>query len=195
MDFLKINENKLKITLSAAELEEWGVCAEDMDGADLRSRTLLRKLLRRAEEEVGFFTERLRTLVQLYVSRDGGCEIFVSRLPSPDDLSESLCAESPVCHGSSSAVFSFDHLAELLSVCRRLRQLGYAEASSAFRGSDKKYYLCLEGAELTWELQPSKYTFIYEYGTRESECAVRQMLREYGHLICPSDAVAQLGIL
>ena len=63
MEFLKINENKLKITLGAEELEKWGISAEDLDGADLRSRAFLRKILRQAEREVGFFTEQDRKSV------------------------------------------------------------------------------------------------------------------------------------
>ena len=196
MEFLKINENKLKITLRAEELEEWGIVAEDLDCADLRSRAFLRKLLRCAEGEVGFVTERFRTLIQLYVSRDGGCEIFVSRIEPPDSEegdgashNERISVE-PV--SASSLAFRFERIEWLLAVCRRLRQLGFSGESHAYLGPDGSYYLCLE------DLPPmcaDAYAFIYEYGHGESPDATHSLLRECGRLICPSRAVEQLGIL
>lgn len=199
LDFLKINENKLKITLSAEDLSGWGLDAEDLDCADLRSRSLLRKLLRQAEREVGFLTERFRTLVQLYVSKDGGCELFVSRLaPKDSDSEEELfsVAKDPSAPSEDTlSVFLFDTLDWLLAVCRRLRQMGYRGQSRAYRGAEGKYYLILEDVDSFGMSCPNKYAFIYEFGSAESAHAVGQMLREHGQLLCNERAVEQLGVL
>lgn len=199
MEFLKINENKLKITLGAEELEKWGISAEDLDGADLRSRAFLRKILRQAEREVGFFTEQLRTLVQLYVSRDGGCELFVSRITQEESCNGegSISLEHPSCTLSeaNTSLFGFDSLEWLLIVCRRLRAQGFCQPSRAYRDTEGRYYLLLEGVDLFDLSNLNEYTFIFEFGSCESPDSMVQKLREHGRLICGNRAVDQLGIL
>ena len=199
MEFLKIDENKLKITLTPEELSQWGLDAEDLDCADLHSRSFLRKLLRRAEHEVGFFTEKYRTLVQLYASKDGGCEVFVSRITPLDSDSEeemtSTSKESEPHHEDALFAFSFDKLEWLLAVCRRLRNMGYCGHSRAYRGTEGRYYLILEGIKPLCSFELCEYSFICEFGSAESPQAIGQILREYGHLLCKDDAVEQLGVL
>ncbi|MBQ9086100.1 MAG: adaptor protein MecA [Clostridia bacterium] len=200
MDFLKINENKLKITLTAEDLEEWDMDAEELDYGSPQTRALLQDLLRRADLAVGFPTERARVLVQLYSSRDGSCEMFVSRIgvASAEEGGSSPLLHCKPSHRSAGGVagaFGFDRLEWLLCVCRRLRGIGYGRNSAVYRGDDRRYYLFLEGLDPLGYLNPDEYSFISEYGSVESVSAMRQFLREHGTPICTENAVERLGLL
>ena len=79
MEILHITDKKLKLTLSAEE-----AARHRLDGKRLEDlgdvRALLASLLS-GEENVSPFLSG-RVLVQAYPMRDGGCELFVTRLPS-----------------------------------------------------------------------------------------------------------------
>ena len=79
MEVLHITDKKLKLTLSAEE-----AARHRLDGKRLEElgdvRALLSSILSGVENVSSFLTGRV--LVQAYPMRDGGCELFVTRLPS-----------------------------------------------------------------------------------------------------------------
>lgn len=79
MEVLHITDKKLKLTLSAEEAAK-----HKLDGKRLEElgdvRALLASLLAGVENVSPFLSGRV--LVQAYPMRDGGCELFVTRLPS-----------------------------------------------------------------------------------------------------------------
>ena len=79
MDFLRIGESKIKIVMSASELEKYGLSAND-EGCSAASRRAVFEILEIAGREVGFDAEGDKILVQFYPMRDKGCEIFVTKL-------------------------------------------------------------------------------------------------------------------
>ncbi len=83
MELIVIDQNKLKIMLSAPDMTHYDLHAEHMNSADAETRRAFRHIFDDAREQIGFDTEGERLLVQLYTSRSGGCEIFVTKL-GPD---------------------------------------------------------------------------------------------------------------
>ncbi len=84
MELIVIDQNKLKIMLTAPDMNHYDLRAERMNGADAETRRAFRHIFDDAREQIGFETEGERILVQLYTSRSGGCEIFVTKL-GPDN--------------------------------------------------------------------------------------------------------------
>lgn len=80
MELIVIDENKLKIMLSAPDMRHYELRAERMDCADEETRRAFRHIFHDARDRIGFETEGERLFVQLYTSRGGGCEIFVTKL-------------------------------------------------------------------------------------------------------------------
>ena len=87
MVLLVISESKLKIMLTAPDMVKYDLPATQVNGLSLHHREALRHLFRDAKTESGFDTEGSRLFVQLYSSREGGCEIFVTKLPESSPLS------------------------------------------------------------------------------------------------------------
>ncbi len=199
MEMLLISDQKLKITLTPSDMDEFCPDGDALDYADEETRALFRRLLRRAKEEVGFDTDGHRVLLQVFPSRRGGCEIFVTKMgPLPAaDSEEPLLHYKPSCRsdGCRSGAFFFETLEPLLSVCRRLSHIGYGGESSVFLCDDRRYYLFLDHMD-TSEFSPvDEFTFISEYGSVDDHRTARLFVGEHGRPICRQDAVEILGKL
>lgn len=89
MELIPINDSKLKIMLDESDMKELHIC-DDADCARGETRLAIRTLLERAKTEIGFNTEGSEIFVQLYTSKSGGCELFITKgntlpIPSAED--------------------------------------------------------------------------------------------------------------
>ena len=201
MELLRIGEEKLKIILSSEDLLSFEIEASELDYANTETKRMLWEILHRAKQSVGFDTDGHRVLVQLYPSRDGGCEMFVTKLGADHEKEVNLL---PLCpkksrtakeaHGRLGA-FSFATLSDLLSVCRRLYALGHKSLSEVYYSDDERYFLFLDGLDATGYFAVDEYSFLYEYGSSEPTETARAMLSEHGRAVCEEHAVARLGVL
>ncbi len=87
MELIVIDETKLKIMLTPPDMRHYDLHAERMSTANAATRTAFRHIFDDARERIGFDTSGERLLVQLYTSRGGGCEIFVTKLGAEEDTS------------------------------------------------------------------------------------------------------------
>ena len=94
MELIVISESKLKITLSRPDMVKYALEGERMDCVDPRTREAFRHIFRDAHAESGFDTEGAPLFIQLYASKGGGCEIFVTKLEG-----ESSALTSPLARG------------------------------------------------------------------------------------------------
>ena len=205
MEIIMINESKLKVMLSESDLEEFDLEAEELDYGNTETKRMFWDILGRAKRAVGFDTDGTRVLVQLYPSREGGCEMFITKIGSVCPGCETEAREEPILHYKPShrpcagkgktGAFRFDCLEWLIAVCRRLRGIGYTGSSEAYIDDGRLYYLFLEGLDPTGYLPLDEYSFITEYGTQENAESLRLALQERGTCLCQTDAVDRLGVL
>lgn len=85
MELIPINESKLKIMLDEIDMKEYRLGAES-DCADTETRKAIRSILDLARDRIGFNTEGAEIFVQLYASKKGGCELFVTKGETYDDI-------------------------------------------------------------------------------------------------------------
>lgn len=85
MELIKISASKLKIMLSVPDMQKYDLEADSIDCADERTREAFRHIFDDAGAQVDFRTEGERLFIQLYTSRGGGCEIFVTKLGPKSD--------------------------------------------------------------------------------------------------------------
>lgn len=210
MEFILINENKIKVMLTEQDLKDFEIDAEDLDYSNTDTKRMFWDILSRAKHSTGFDTDGQKVLVQLYPSRHGGCELFVTKIgelcPADDGcMLSSKAAENHSEKRSSklrlkaqterqeSSVFLFEALSDLLCVCRRLAALGYDAQSSAYIDTNKRYYLFLEGIDTSGYIPLDAYSFISEFGILENSKSSLCYLGEYGKLIAKNNAVALLS--
>ena len=209
MEIIMISECKLKLMLAREDLAEFELDAEQLDYSKTETKRMFWDILNRLKRKVGFQTDGHRVLVQLFPSRDGGCEMFITKFADArrdggeNETQAPSEREVPLLHykpshretGGKPGAFSFDNLEWMLTVCRRLLGIGYAGESSAYIGDESRYFLFLEGLDPTGYLPLDEYSFIAEYGQVENVEALRDFLCEHGRILCRGDAVDVLGLL
>lgn len=82
MEIIPINDSKLKIMLDERDMKELNIC-DEADCANNETRHAIRTILDRARLQLGFNTEGAEIFVQLYTSKSGGCELFVTKSCMP----------------------------------------------------------------------------------------------------------------
>ncbi|MBO5938476.1 MAG: adaptor protein MecA [Clostridia bacterium] len=206
MELIRIDEEKLKIILSHEDLMEFEIDESELDYANTETKRMFWELLRRAKLSTGFDTDGHRVLVQLYPSREGGCELFVTRLGilchhcdfddygEDDDVNLAKHSRHSL-YGEPQSAFGFDTLAPLLCVCRRLRALDYDGNSDVYHAEDGRYYLFLEDVSPTNSFSVDEFSFLHEYGTSEPTDTLRTHLLEHGSPVCLGNATSLLGVL
>ncbi len=161
MELIVIDENKLKIMLTAPDMRHYALpdTREELGGEP--TRRAFRHIFEDARARTGFDTEGERLLVELYTSREGGCEIFVTKLgakdtadvpagqdtpPAPSGwkapnaptdpaelaLLRRLYQEDEMDQPPTTVAYALPDVHTLLDLCRRLTLVGFGGASEAY---------------------------------------------------------------
>lgn len=193
MDHIYINDHKLKIMLTDKDMKKYSLDAGELDYNNKETRGILWDILSEATENTDFETDGGKIFIQLYPSKEGGCEMYVTKLGGASNNKESANLSSKkTAEGKRECAYSFDSLEALLSVCRRLSSLGYSDKSSAWRVFDK-YYLLINEPEENAYIPLSECSFIREYGKSESARHVKLLISERAACICPDNAIDTLA--
>ena len=196
MELILISKSKLKIMLDERDMLEYHI-NDDTDCAEPKAREAIRSILDRARDEVGFETEGSEIFIQLYTSKKGGCELFVSKskLPAPQERPALKPAEEGKKRGNqqSKMAFSFPSLSELISVCRELKRINLPYRSAAFADGDGRAYLMLYNVGASLYSRLDRLTFILEFGSRENPTSLASYISERGRAICPENAIEVLS--
>lgn len=162
MEYLQINQNKLKITLTKAECESYGIKEEGGDFNSVSVRDTLREILAIAGAEEEFRREGEKLLVQLFPLSDGGAELFVTRLSSVGERERRAVTSSPnlTTYKASRQKFIFENKENLERAVRALRG---APNADLYRTYDGDYLLDILDEQLG-ELSSSD--ILLEFSTR-----------------------------
>lgn len=196
MELIVINEGKLKVMLTAEDVRHFELDITTPDGDSPSSRRVLREILDEVRRRTGFDASGERVLVQLYPSKGGGCELFVTKL-SKRTAAGSLApsaSEPPTVYDLRPVLFALGRMSDLLAVCRQLHRAGYALFSTAYASDDGRYYLVLQERARP-DTQPGALSFIEEFGERRRGTAELAYIKEHSRCIAAGDAVATLAPL
>ncbi len=198
MEWIRISNNKLKIMLTREDAARYALCPDTADYADTLTRRAFKAILTDVKHETGFDAADDKVYIQMYPSREGGCELFVTKMGI-----EVVAKHNPATYKAQkgtpqrprrSLAFCFESMTRLIAVCRRLNATHYAGESRAWLDDCHRYWLFLseEGDPLSAR---EDYAFVAEYGEMESKEAAEMMLPEHGKEVCETHAVETLGSL
>lgn len=194
MEYIMISDSKLKVMMDKYDFDLLNISAEELDYTNPEAKSAFEGIFEHAKEELGFDTSGHRILLQLFPSKDGGCELFITKLGKLSQ-SDSEHTKSSISKPKQKA-YSFDSLSNLLSVCNHLHKKSKFSESSAFFDANGRWYLFLsctnEFDEEEFNLM-NEFTFISEYGHRENPDTLSWYLGEYGKEICAKNAIETLG--
>ena len=173
----KLNENKIKITLSMEDLEEKDINFHDFMSNSLESQDLFFLLLEEAEEKVGFKTKDCRVKIEALAMTDNDFVLTITKT-STDSFKKCLYTtprKKPIAKRvdrtnlSTNVIYKFNSFDDY---CYFIEFLTKNNLSDASRVAEKillylyndKYYLVLNGLNTNYKKIPTFYTSITEFG-------------------------------
>ena len=210
MEYLRISDNKLKITMTEEELLFYGMDLSSLSYSSTETRRAFWAILDDAKHATGFDAAASKVSVQIYACRSGGCEMYIigEKSPSASKTDAILHASQPLPSNTESGltvcpsysrqfgemVGKFARLSDLLSACRILSQIGYNDDSSAWLANEH-YYLYISGNYKQIASNESNLGasgVILEFGEAEKNLTAAYFA-EHGRCLCNHHAVEQLG--
>lgn len=200
MKIEKINENKIKVTISLNDLEERNIDLDSLNYSSPAAQELFMDMMEQAEIQFGFTISDSQLVIEQDSDADEGFIITISKLDDDGDFEsiqkyiknrfrkrdlKSKGKSRKVC--STKAIYSFTCFEDLCTLSKRA-QLLYAGESSLFKCRDT-YYLTLTRNNFTISNMNAFEALLNEYGTKVSNVSFYEgYLCEYGEVIVDSNA-------
>lgn len=172
MEMIQIGSDKLKVMMSEKDMRDYELDCDEMDYNDLHTRHALREILCEAKRVCGFDASCDRMFVQIFPSRSGGCEIFVTLLDVAVNADKGAVPKK---------VFEFDCMGSLIRACGAVSALGYDGESQAYASDGNAVFLILD--------ECSAVCGAYEFGEKYPADAFEVGRGEHMSLIASPDAV------
>ena len=191
MDILVISDTKLKIMLERADMARFGLQGDQISYDDPPTRKKLLTILDRVKAESGFDTASDKLLLQLYPSKDGGSELFVTKLgPLSPSAEQSLKRSRGVgIFLRGTEIFFTKNHAALVSIARALEGVETIECSRLYHEDSEGYYLVLEQRSGAGALSPLLPALEFADPIHVS---LQPYIEEYASLLIGENALAAL---
>lgn len=186
MELILISESKLKIMLSPDDMREYEIDCKSVDYASTETRRAFWSILDCAKRRTGFDAASERVYIQMYPSRDGGCEMYVTKLGDVGNVKREEKREKK-CRQRECLAYVFYDVTSLLNVCRALGERHIFGESTAFAEKGGQCMLFF-----TPEADSERLSFIEEFGARTDTELAYAYASEHLTCICEQNAV---GIL
>ncbi len=202
MELILISESKLKIMLTADDMESNGITEELLSYGDKDVRKMFERILDEAKKKTGFDSSTGKLYIQVYPSKDGGCEVYFIRKSEGEKRAEPKERSNPQRKKKEYCVYTFDGITETVTVCSVLKRSGYTNESRLYAGrkenGDGRYYLLLQEEISASDRSKrrknvSKSDIASEYGTRFGGKEAVLYIEEHTDPIIKSDAVGVVG--
>ncbi len=143
LDILKISESKLKIMLTKSDVKKYKLDTDNVDYNDIKTRNKVWEILDYVKKHHGFDHEEEKLLIQFYPSRDGGAELFVTKLEKLSHKNErSISRSSNVTMlDTKHMIYSFVSFDDLIRVSKIIKNSKCIKASELFYDGEDGYYL------------------------------------------------------
>ncbi len=143
MDVLKISETKIKIMLSPSDVESYGLNPSLEDYGDKATRSKVWKILDYVKRHHGFDHDGDKLLIQFYPSRDGGAELFVTKLTAILPKNERAISKSNdvTMLEARRKIYRFPELSDLIKAAKIIKGRGCVGESELFFSEEDGYYL------------------------------------------------------
>ncbi|MBE6629384.1 MAG: adaptor protein MecA [Ruminococcaceae bacterium] len=195
MEWIRISQNKLKIMLTAEDTRHYELNCDNTDYADLLTRTAFQEILTDVRKETDFDASEDKIYIQMYPSKGGGCELFVTKvgLLLTNDGAQSATTLLPRRkerlrrESELQLAFRFETLEPLLLLCRRMRLKKGTRKSEAWQDEKGRWWLLFSAPP---EKKPA---YAAEYGKEIRADSARLYLAEHGRMICKKDAIETLA--
>lgn len=210
MELILISRSKLKIMLTADDMENYSISADSLTYEKRDTRRAFERILDEAREKTGFDSTSGRLFIQVYPSKNGGCEVYVisneedKKCEKKQDKGGTKEVRTPPKPRVCQCVYGFDTIERVISASRALRGCGYDSDSSLYWSEsgerETRYYLALReeiDRENRYKKRKSlsKSDVAGEFGRRMGGRETLIYINEHCRSIIEGDAVERMAEL
>lgn len=201
MKMEKINENKIKVTISVSDLEERNIDINALNYNSPAAQELFWDMMEQAEIEFGFDTSDAQLCIEAYPDIEEGFTITITKLDEDGEFESiqkyikskyskkelrSKKKGRKVC--SSLLMYAFNDFDDLCMLGKKVQPL-YCGESTLYK-CKTTYYLLLSRSGVTTSNIKMFENILSEYGTKISNIAFYEgYLSEYGQKIMQDNAL------
>ncbi|MDQ5984125.1 MAG: Adapter protein MecA [Eubacteriales bacterium SKADARSKE-1] len=182
----KIDEKRLLIALSSKDMDLLDLTFKQLSWKNAYSRQVIKKILTRAETEIGFFVDNNQLMIEA-IPQNSGCFVLVTLL-SKKKLGRKIFK---IKEEIKPYLFEFKSSEDLLCAIERLYNNHKIKLKNTVFEYDKTYYILINSkGYISLDLQ----TIITEYGNLIGKDGVTtSKIVELGNLIAKDDAIDVIG--
>lgn len=194
MDFIRISNNKLKIMLTREDAAHYALSPDTADHFDTKTRRAFRAILTDIKEKTDFDAAEDKVYIQIFPSREGGCEMFITKMGI--DVTKRLQKDKgePTQKKTRTLMFYFTDLKGLSAACRQLTARHFPGKSCVWLDDQRRYWL-----QITDEGDPlaarHDHAGLLEYGYLANRENAVLMLSEHGKVLVEQNAVLIFSML
>ena len=160
MDILVISTEKIKLTLSCADMEKYNLNSESMDYNMSQTREAIKEILDEVKVRTGIEFDGKRVFIQAYPCRSGGCELYITQLVTKNLPAVPDCGQSDIY---ISAVF--DNLPAISAFCNRLCSIKGIHSDCVYYDNYRcNYILTFKSSTDIWENDAILNAIVREFG-------------------------------
>jgi negative regulator of genetic competence, sporulation and motility len=186
MELILISDSKLKVMLTPDDMASYDITCDTIDYDNTETRRAFWNILDEAKHKTGFDAASDKVFIQVYPSKNGGCELYVTKLVHNGNsiTGASLDGECPDFMKSgpsldytnsininikrrdinnASEIYAFSDIDTLITACQKLDDMGFYNDSWVYKikfksktGDNINYYLILSDIDLSFSMKPSK---------------------------------------
>ncbi|MBQ9941227.1 MAG: adaptor protein MecA [Clostridia bacterium] len=185
MELLRITDNELKIILSKQDLNEFDLTVRTIDYNTTKTRKAMWEIFDRAKAQTGFDAAKNRIYVRLFPLSDGGCEMYVSKIPRVRPSYVPHATKKVLFYKGYDCAYMFESYEELCSACDII---GRQKFSSLYVGNNGSYILLLRNVIC----RGYEAGILSEYGKKMALKYINEYLNEHYTLLCEGNATEKI---
>lgn len=190
-----INSEKLKIMLTREDMTKYDIQLYSKAHTVSAIKETFSSVLTEIKERTGFDTLSQSSVLQVYPSRDGGCEIYITR--NDDDVTRYPSAPNAAAAREDilrleRKIFVFDDILALTDACALLKSRGYSGLGALY-AYNNEYYLLLEARARAYRIK-SELMPLFDFGRCVEGPFEEAYIIEHGECIIADRAVEALSL-
>ncbi len=205
MKIEKLTENKIRIIVNHQDLKDNHIDLHTLMTKTLENQSLFFEMLSKAEQEVGFYTDGCRLLIEAFSSTDDNFVFTITKYEKTEsDLSDEktfsprkklTVKRKSVNLKSTNAIYCFEEFENFCNFCQFLNHIQQFESKKMSKDFSlywyqNKYYLIISNINITYPNLKNFYSAISEFGKSiHFSNSFQNKLLEYGKVIMRKNAI------